>query len=174
MTTDLSSFSLWQKVKVAGGQPQGAPRLWPQNPHFSSESEDVSTCGGAENMVHAVPRPWEDDPGGYREGKGDRSPWNMQETHMWPHVGSRKGMVKLSWMAAFVVFGAGAGVHHGFTQKAVFQNKISFTEWYVFQRSLPQVPRWRHIKNWCFEKKRSPPKTTRLKPVSKLCQLPSA
>lgn len=34
------------------------------------------------------------------------------------HIGSSKGVVKLPWMPAFVVFGA--GVHHGFSQKAVF------------------------------------------------------
>lgn len=82
---DLSNPCLWQKKAAAGEQPQGAQRLQHQNPPSSSESEDASAHGEAENVVHTVPQPWEDDPGGYWEGRGSRSPWNMQEAHMWPH-----------------------------------------------------------------------------------------
>lgn len=116
--TDLPNSSLWQKEKAEGEQPQGALKLQHQNPYFSRKLKDANTHGEAENTVHAEPQPWDNDPGDCQEVKGDRSPWNLQETHMWPQAGSRNGMAKLPWMAAFVVFGAWA--HHGFIQKAEF------------------------------------------------------
>lgn len=42
------------------------------------------------------------------------------------YAASRKKVVNLPWMPASVVFEA--EIHHGFTQKAVFNHKISFTE----------------------------------------------
>lgn len=85
---------------------------------------------------------------------GDRSPWNMQETHMWPRAWSRKGMD-----ASF------CGIWRRSRSTQWIYPKGSVLAQDLFHRVIPvsRGPFYQCLENgtykdWCFGKKTSPKK----------------